>query len=65
MHYAKIMGIQACSRGLRHSFAVYAVSRAPLTMVKKWLGHAKLETTEIYLNVIGHEEREIAKRIWQ
>ena len=64
MHYAKIKGIQASARGLRHGFAVHAVSIVPLTMVKKWLGHARLETTEIYLNVVGDEEREMAKRVW-
>ncbi|SNR94976.1 Phage integrase family protein [Dokdonia pacifica] len=61
---AKITGVRSCARGLRHGFAVHAVNKAPLTLVKKWLGHATLETTEIYLNVIGAEEREIAKKIW-
>ena len=61
---AKVIGAQSCARGLRHGFAVHAVSRVPLTIVKKWLGHATLQTTEIYLNVIGIEEREFAKRMW-
>ena len=60
MEAAKISGIRACAKGLRHGFAVYAVSKAPLTMVKKWLGHSSLKTTEIYLNIVGAEEREIA-----
>ena len=64
MTCAKITGIQSCARGLRHGFAVHAVTKVPITMVKKWLGHASLETTEIYLDVVGIEEREIAKRIW-
>ncbi|GLB54172.1 hypothetical protein NBRC110019_32130 [Neptunitalea chrysea] len=64
MTKAGITGVRSCSRGLRHGFAVYAVSKVPLTMVKKWLGHASLTTTAIYLDVIGEEEREIAKRIW-
>lgn len=61
---ANIEGVRSCAKGLRHGFAVYAVTKAPLTMVKKWLGHSSLKTTEIYLNIIGAEEREIARRIW-
>ena len=29
------------------------------------LGHSSLETTEIYLNVMGVEEREMVKRLWE
>lgn len=65
MHKANITGVRSCARGLRHGFAVHAVNKAPLTLVKKWLGHTTLETTEIYLDVVGVEEREIAKRVWQ
>lgn len=66
MQAANINGTRSCARGLRHGFAVHAVTGAPLNMVKKWLGHSELETTEIYTNAIGQEEREIAKRsIWQ
>ena len=61
---AKITGVQASAKGLRHGFAVYAISRVPITLVKKWLGHSRLETTEIYLSVTGVEEREMAKRLW-
>lgn len=61
---AQIVGIRGSSKGLRHGFAVHAVTKAPVTMVKKWLGHSRLETTEIYLNIVGAEEREIAKRLW-
>ncbi len=64
MKKAGINGVRSCARGLRHGFAVHAVNKVPLTMVKKWLGHASLTTTAIYLDVFGEEEREIAKRIW-
>lgn len=64
MGNAEVTGIRGCARGLRHGFAVYAVSKVPLTLVKKWLGHATLETTEIYLNVIGVEERAMAQKVW-
>ena len=64
MNEAKIFGVKGSSRGLRHGFAVHAVSRVPLTMVSKWLGHSSLETTAIYLDIVGKEEREIAKKLW-
>ena len=59
-----IIGVRGCARGLRHGFAVHAVNKAPVTMVKKWLGHSNLETTAIYLDIVGAEERKIAEKIW-
>ena len=64
MTEAKITGVRSCARGLRHGFAVHAVNYAPITVVKKWLGHSRLETTSIYLDVIGVEERRIAQQVW-
>jgi len=32
--------------------------------VQRWLGHASMTTTAIYLDALGEEEREIAARIW-
>jgi hypothetical protein len=28
-------------------------------------GHARMETTAIYLEVSGQEERDVAERLWQ
>ncbi|MEM8999829.1 MAG: site-specific integrase [Bacteroidota bacterium] len=64
MEDLEIIGVRGCARGLRHGFAVHAVNKVPLTLVKKWLGHATLETTEIYLQVLGMEERALAKKVW-
>ena len=64
MTEANVKGLQSSAKGLRHGFAVHAISRVPITLVKKWLGHSRLETTEIYLSVIGLEEREMVKRLW-
>lgn len=64
MSKSDIIGQQASAKGLRHGFAVHAVSKVPITLVKRWLGHAKLETTEIYLSVIGLEERAMARKMW-
>jgi integrase/recombinase XerD len=66
MTRAKIAGGMASPKGLRHGFAVACVAqKIPLSTLKKWLGHARLETTAIYLDVSGNEERELAKRLWQ
>jgi len=66
MAEAGITGIKSSPKGLRHSHAIACISREiPLTTVKKWLGHARLETTAIYADAIGEEERELARRLWR
>jgi len=66
MAWAGINGAMATPKGLRHSFAVACVAEnIPLPTVQKWLGHARLETTAIYLNASGDEERDFAKRLWK
>lgn len=58
-------GAHQSPKGLRHGFGVEAIlSGVPVTTLKKWMGHAKLTTTAIYLEVVGAEEREIAARMW-
>jgi len=53
-------------KGLRHSFGIHAIrSGVPLNLVQRWLGHASMTTTAIYLQAIGDEEREIAARMWR
>ncbi|MBF0115854.1 MAG: tyrosine-type recombinase/integrase, partial [Magnetococcales bacterium] len=50
---------------LRHSFAIAALqSGVPINFVRKWLGHARLSTTEIYANAVGEEGQTIASRFW-
>jgi hypothetical protein len=41
------------------------LARLGLSLLKKWLGHAKLETTEIYATPIGKEERRLARLMWR
>jgi integrase/recombinase XerD len=66
MEHAGIRGGMASPKGLRHAFAVACIARnIPLTTVRKWLGHARLETTAIYLGVSGDEERALARRLWE
>lgn len=64
MNTVGIFGKRACARGLRHGFAVHAVNKMSLVQLQKWLGHAHLSTTAIYLDVIGDEARKIAERLW-
>jgi integrase len=53
-------------KALRHAFGAGAVlNKASLSLVKKWMGHAKLETTEIYTSLIGEEERSLARLTWR
>ena len=62
---AGIAGPQATPKGFRHGFAVGALlSGVPLNVLQKWMGHEKIETTAIYGEVIGPEERSIAERMW-
>jgi integrase len=59
-------GIHATAKGLRHGFGLRAVrSDVPLNFIQRWLGHEKMETTAIYLQAMGIEEREIAARMWR
>lgn len=65
MEKAGISGSQASPKGLRHAFAVAALqSGVPINFVRKWLGHARLTTTEIYADAVGEEEQKIADRLW-
>lgn len=58
-------GPHQTAKGLRHAFAIHAIrSGVPLNIVQRWLGHARLETTAIYANAIGTEERCLAERMW-
>jgi integrase/recombinase XerD len=65
MAHAGIIGRGACPRGLRHSFGVGTLQAGvPITLLQRWLGHARLSTTEIYTNVIGPEEFSFASQFW-
>ena len=66
MRNADVSSAWAMPKALRHAFGVAGVADAsvPLNMMQKWLGHARIETTAIYANAIGAEERLIAARMW-
>ena len=65
METAGIQGIHACPRGLRHSFGIACVrDNVHIARIKKWMGHASIETTMIYLDVVEDDEQEFAQRRW-
>jgi integrase/recombinase XerD len=66
MTAAEVASSAAMPKGLRHTFGVSAFQHfVPPHLVQRWLGHASLETTAIYADVAGTEEREFASRIWR
>lgn len=66
MRQAGIAGGQASPKGLRHGFGVAtAENNIPGALVKRWMGHSKLETTAIYQEATGREERAFAERLWR
>ena len=66
MRLARVVGPQACPRGLRHGFGVGSLQAGvPVTLVQRWMGHARLSTTSIYLNVCGPEEIAFARHFWR
>lgn len=67
MAEASIPPFCASPKALRHAFGVVGIaeSQIPLNMMQKWLGHSRIETTAIYANAVGPEERAIAQRMWR
>ncbi len=53
------------ARALRHAFGAEAATKSvSLTLIKKWMGHRDIRTTEIYTALVGREERALARRAW-
>jgi integrase len=48
-------GPHATAKGLRHGFGLHIRSGVPLNLVQRWLGHASIATTAIYLQAMGAE----------
>ncbi|WP_298983109.1 site-specific integrase [uncultured Roseibium sp.] len=65
MSEAGITGIQANSRGLRHTMGTNGmVKHVPQSRMQTWLGHEHPDTTAIYTNAVGAEDHAIAARMW-
>lgn len=60
-----IDGAHANPKGLRHAFGIaHAEIKTNPRLIQRWLGHASLNTTMIYLDAQGMEERNAAKALW-
>ena len=65
MENAAIIGPQATPRGLRHGFCIKAATvNVPANLIQRWAGHASPDTTAIYIDASGVEERAFAERMW-
>jgi integrase/recombinase XerD len=65
MEMAEISGPMAMPKGVRHAYGIRAASKnVPPSIIQRFLGHAKPDTTAIYLDAVGAEEREFAERVW-
>ena len=61
----QIAGRRASPRGLRHAFGVRAMQRSvPMPLAQRWMGHARLTTTAIYMSVCGPDEVAFAEQFW-
>ena len=66
MALAGIVGCRASPRGLRHAFGIATLqSGVPINLIQRWMGHARLKTTMIYMSVSGPEELSFARRFWR
>ncbi len=65
MEAADISGDHASPKGLRHGFGVrMAIQTRNPRLVQKLLGHSNLETTAIYMDLVGDEARAEVVGAW-
>lgn len=68
MDRAGIKGKQSTGKGLRHGFGVAMVTAKkplPLHVLSQLLGRSDSKATEIYLQVIGQEKRQLVADAWE
>jgi integrase/recombinase XerD len=68
MDRAGITGKQATGKGLRHGFGVAMVTAKkplPLHVLSQLMGHSDSKITEIYLQVVGQEKRQLVADAWE
>ena len=68
MDRAGIKGKQATSKGLRHGFGIAMLSgekALPITILRDLMGHSDSKITEIYLQAVGAEKRNMVMNAWQ
>jgi integrase len=65
MEAAKISGPMAMPKGLRHGFCMKAAMKnVPPNIIQRWAGHSDPDTTALYIDAVGSEERKFAERLW-
>ncbi|HZP75409.1 MAG TPA: site-specific integrase [Pseudolabrys sp.] len=65
MKDAGIHGAAAMPKGLRHTFGVVScLVKVPLPKLQGWFGHASIETTSIYTQIAGEDEKVLASWVW-
>ena len=68
MARAHIQGRQATGKGLRHGFGVAMVTAGrplPIHVLSQLMGHASTKVTEIYLQMVGEEQRRLVMEAWE
>ncbi|TWB34338.1 tyrosine-type recombinase/integrase [Nitrospirillum pindoramense] len=66
MEVAGIGGAMASPKGLRHAFGIRSVLEGvPPGTLQGWMGHTSLNTTMVYVQAVGAEQRQFAERTWR
>ena len=68
MRRANIQGRQATGKSLRHGFGVAMVTAGrplPIHVLSQLMGHASTKVTEIYLQMVGEEQRRLVMEAWE
>ena len=56
----------ACPKAFRHGFGTGGVQAGiPVTLLQRWLGHARLASTAVYTDVAGPEEMQLIQHYWR
>ncbi len=67
MARAGIQGAQATGKGLRHGFGVAMVTAGkplPIHVLSQLMGHSSTDSTELYLQVVGEDQRHMVMEAW-
>ena len=64
MNRAEISDSQATPKGLRHGFGIAMATHMPLNVLSQAMGHSSTKTTEIYLQFVDSEKRELFVNAW-
>ena len=68
MTRANIQDRQATGKGLRHGFGVAMITASrplPIHVLSQLMGHASTKVTEIYLQMVGEEQRQLVMEAWE